>query len=146
MEAVGIVLGAIPLVMSALQSYKDAKKLGGLFLNRKKHVGKLIRALREQHGALKTNIVWLLKAIDEPDCDIQVGSYFEDADIRSKMIDYLGDPGFDHQDSLWRGLWIQVPKKLEAIDEGGTCGGRDPMDGLQAVTHLTKQDYQNPEK
>lgn len=93
MEVVGLVFGAIPLVISALQTYKDAKKLGGRFLNRKKHVEKLIRALQEQHGALETILHWLFKAIDEPYDETRVGSCFEDADVRLKMVEYLGPGG-----------------------------------------------------
>lgn len=117
MEAVGIVLGAIPLVIAALQSYKDTKKIGSRFLNRRKHVQRLIRALREQHGALQTNLVWLFKAIDEPDCDIEVGSYFEDADIRSKMVDYLGAGGFESFDMALNEAQQAVGRIARSIQE-----------------------------
>lgn len=141
MEAVGIVLGAIPLVILALQSYKDAKKFGGRFLNRKKHVEKLIRALREQHGALETNIVWLLKAIDEPDCDIRIGSYFEDADIRSKMIDHLGAPGFESFESALNRAQQAVEKIAQSIKD--FLPERQPIeDTLEAVIKIhSAEDY-----
>ena len=92
MEVAGVVLGAVPIVITALQYYKDTKKLGGRFLNRKKHVEKLIRALREHHGELQSNLDWLLKAIDEePDQDINL--LLKQPDIRLRMIEYLSSGG-----------------------------------------------------
>lgn len=117
MEAVGVVLGAIPLVISALRSYKDAKKFGGRFLNRKKHVEKLIRALQEQHGALQTIIIWLFKAIDEPYDDYETGSCFQDAIIRSKMIDYLGAEGFESFDLALKRAQQAVKQIARSIKE-----------------------------
>ena len=117
MEAVGLILGAIPLVISALQSYKDAKKFGSRFLNRKKHVEKLIRALREQHGVLQINIVWLFKAIDEPYHDVGVGNLFKDDAVHSKMIDFLGTEGFESYDSALKRAEQAIKKIARSIKE-----------------------------
>ncbi|MCJ1424114.1 hypothetical protein MMC29_002001 [Sticta canariensis] len=117
MEAVGLILGAIPLVISALQSYKDAKKFGSRFLNRKKHVEKLIRALQEQHGVLQINIVWLFKAIDEPYHDVGVGNRFKDAAIQSKMIDFLGTEGFESYDSALKRAEQAIKRIARSIKE-----------------------------
>ena len=92
MELAGVVLGAVPVVITTLQYYKDTKKLGGRFLNRKKHVEKLIRALREHHGELLSNLDWLLKAIDE-ESDQDISNLLQQPDVRSRMVDYLGTGG-----------------------------------------------------
>ena len=97
MEVVGVLLGAVPVVITALQYYKDTKKLGGRFLNRKKHVEKLIRALREHHGELQSNLDWLLKAIDEePGQDVSI--LLQQSDTQSRMIEYLGTAGSESFD------------------------------------------------
>ena len=92
MEVAGVVLGAIPIVIAALQCYKDTIKLGGRLFKRKKHVEKLIRALTEQKGALEQNLEWLSKAIDEP-CDRTENLDLEDEDIWEAMMGYLGSSG-----------------------------------------------------
>ncbi|KAM0804394.1 hypothetical protein BDR22DRAFT_960035 [Usnea florida] len=92
MEVAGVVLGAIPIVIAALQCYKDTIKIGGRLFKRKKHVEKLIRALNEQKGALEQNLEWLSKAIDEP-CDRIEELDLEDEDIREAMMGYLGSGG-----------------------------------------------------
>ena len=92
MEAVGVVLGAIPIVITALQCYKDTFRLGGRLFKRKKHVEKLIRTLNEQKGALEQNLEWLSKAIDEP-CDSIEELDLEDEVVRETMIEYLGSSG-----------------------------------------------------
>ena len=92
MEVAGIVLGAIPIVITALQCYKDTIKLGGRLFKRKKHVEKLIRALTEQKGALEQNLEWLSKAIDEPWHRIEELD-LEDEGIREAMIGHLGSSG-----------------------------------------------------
>ena len=92
MEVAGVVLGAVPVVITALQYYKDTKKLGGRLLNRKKHVEKLIRALREHHGELQSNLDWLLKAIDEEPAE-DTCNLLQEPDVRSRMIEYLGTGG-----------------------------------------------------
>jgi hypothetical protein len=95
MEIAGLVLGVVPLVITALQTYTDNKKFVGRLLNRKKHVDKLMRALREQHGVLETNLQSLLVAIDEPCQDMDnITAFLQRSEIRSKVIEYLGDPGF----------------------------------------------------
>lgn len=139
MEVAGLVLGAIPLVISALQTYKDAKKLGGRFLNRKKHVEKLIRALQEQHGALETILDWLFKAIDEPYDESRVESYFEDADIRSKMIDYLGPGGSKSFDLALKRAQQAVEQITRSIKE--FLPDTQPMDDtLKAVILIHSAD------
>ena len=92
MEVAGVVLGAIPIVIAALQCYKDTIKLGGRLFKRKKHVEKLIRALTEQKGALEQNLEWLSKAIDEP-CDRIEELDLEDEHVREAMMEYLGSSG-----------------------------------------------------
>ncbi|MCJ1465207.1 hypothetical protein MMC07_003823 [Pseudocyphellaria aurata] len=117
MEVVGIVLGAIPLVIAALQSYKDTRKIGSRFLKREKYVGRLIRALREQHGLLQTNLDCLFKSIGEPDYDIEAGSYFEDAAIRTKMVEYLGAQGFDSFEMALRGAQQSIERIARSIQD-----------------------------
>ena len=92
MEVAGVVLGAIPIVIAALQCYKDTIKLGGRLFKRKKHVEKLIRALTEQKGALEQNLEWLSKAIDEP-CDRVEELDLENEHVRDAMMGYLGSSG-----------------------------------------------------
>lgn len=92
MEAAGVVLGAIPIVITALKCYKDTIRLGGRLFKRKKHIEKLIRTLNEQKGALEQNLEWLSKAIGEP-CDRIEELDLEDELVRETMIEYLGSSG-----------------------------------------------------
>lgn len=92
MEAAGVVLGAIPIVITALQCYKNTFTLGSRLFRRKKHVEKLIRTLKQQEFALEQSLEWLAKAIDEP-CDSIEDLDLEDEVVRETMIEYLGVSG-----------------------------------------------------
>ncbi|PYI24163.1 hypothetical protein BO99DRAFT_439482 [Aspergillus violaceofuscus CBS 115571] len=79
-EVVGVVLGAIPLVLSALNACKSTKKT--ILLIRKKDdlLDQLIQSLREQEFLIQTDICLALKKTDLTETDI---------------IDMLNDAGFN---------------------------------------------------
>ena len=63
MEVARVVLGAIPVVITALQYCKDMKKAKRRFSDRKSIVRRLIETLQLQQGELELNLEWLGKAI-----------------------------------------------------------------------------------
>ena len=112
MEIAGLVLGAIPIVVTALQCSKDMRKITVRFSDRKNTVRKLIEALELQQGEIELNLEWLGKAIqidEEPIFDIQL--LLTRPDIQHKIDEYLGPRG---SKSFIRAL-EQVQRAIENI-------------------------------
>ena len=94
MEVAGVVLGAIPIVITALQYSKDMKRFTQRFSDRKSIIRRLIEALQLQQGELELNLEWLSKAMqleEEPASKIQL--LLARPDIQCKVVDYLGSGG-----------------------------------------------------
>ncbi|PYI34513.1 hypothetical protein BP00DRAFT_465516 [Aspergillus indologenus CBS 114.80] len=79
-EVVGVVLGAIPLVLSALNACKSTKKTIRLIRKKDVLLDQLIQSLREQEFFIQTDICLALKKTDLTETDI---------------IDMLNDTGFN---------------------------------------------------
>ncbi|RAH87364.1 hypothetical protein BO86DRAFT_2088 [Aspergillus japonicus CBS 114.51] len=79
-EVVGVVLGAIPLVLSALNACKSTKKTIRLIRKKDVLLDQLIQSLREQEFLIQTDICLALKKTDLTETDI---------------IDMLNDTGFN---------------------------------------------------
>jgi len=69
MEVAGLVLGVVPLAITALQCYKTGGELTDLIRNRRRHIEKLIRALHGHVAVLTLSLIWLLKEVNIYEAD-----------------------------------------------------------------------------
>jgi hypothetical protein len=60
-EAAGLVLGAIPLIISALENYENLSAPTNAFIHWKRHLGRLIRELYSIHTSYEQAVRLLLK-------------------------------------------------------------------------------------
>jgi hypothetical protein len=93
-EVAGLLLGAIPILVEGLGTYKKGIKSVRTGFRKRKEVEKLCRALQQQERVL----VELLKSIllrsgcDLPDeLPAQIKQVLDDADILATVREYLGD-------------------------------------------------------
>ncbi|KAI9040968.1 uncharacterized protein KD926_007509 [Aspergillus affinis] len=63
-EVAGVVLGAIPLIMSALDGYKTARQYLRFFVRKELLLNQLIWSLKEQKFFIETDVRLALKAAD----------------------------------------------------------------------------------
>ena len=92
-EVAGIILGAIPIIVTALQQYKTAKEKLSYFGNKALYIDRLIDSLEEQRVLIETDLYILLKATG---VDIGAHSFmshgqvFQDDEVEKELQDYLG--------------------------------------------------------
>ena len=61
LEVVGAVLGAVPLIVAALEHYKTSKRLWDRFRKTALHINELIEALDENHALMEASLDSLLQ-------------------------------------------------------------------------------------
>ena len=96
MEVAGLVLGALPIAISALKCYKTGRQLPDIVRNRKRHVETLIRALQGHDAALELYLVWLLKAVHVYERDHtprDIPHLVQDSECPRKIESFLGLKG-----------------------------------------------------
>ncbi|KAL2782475.1 hypothetical protein BJX66DRAFT_192514 [Aspergillus keveii] len=96
-EVAGLVLGAIPIVVAALKSYKEAKKRYIWFIGKQEHINRLIQSLNEQAYFIKSDVEVALRSTDFEQARIQsilTGpdlSLWNDDEVADAIRDYLGE-------------------------------------------------------
>ncbi|KAK6351858.1 hypothetical protein TWF718_005003 [Orbilia javanica] len=93
MEVAGLVLGALPIIYGAVQVYKDGKKGGNRFFQKRHGVKKLANSLLFHKGTLTEVVRKLLISSgcdDVLDLDENPFDYLMDPDIQGQLHDYLG--------------------------------------------------------
>jgi len=92
-EVVGLLLGAIPLLFPVLDHYKSGLSRIGAGFRKRKHIEKLVRALRLQQQTL----VEILKSVllssgcgDLPDDQAEFRALLARGDVQEDIMDYLG--------------------------------------------------------
>jgi hypothetical protein len=96
-EVAGVVLGAFPLLLSALEGYKNAATKARLWLNIRGEYEKCRHEVKAQEVALKSNLRILLLPLDIDNTKISRllgapgGDEWNDADITSQLKDRLHD-------------------------------------------------------
>lgn len=99
-EVAGLILGAVPLVVSALKSYKETKQRYIWFMSKEVCVDKLIQSLNEQVYFIKADLEVALRSTDlEQDkvTSILTGSdltSWRENEVAEAVQDYLGE-GFE---------------------------------------------------
>lgn len=97
LEVVGVVLGAIPLLISAIEKYKTASRRLKLYQQKVTLVNELIRSLKEQEFFIKADLSLTLKAtsIGQDHIPILLQNpslgVLDDQDLSDEIREYLGE-------------------------------------------------------
>ena len=92
-EAVGIALGVLPIVLQSVDEYKDRIRRIGTAIRKRNHVEKLARALLLQQQILEEVIKAVSLACGCENVDALEADpleYFGDESVRERIEDYLG--------------------------------------------------------
>jgi hypothetical protein len=93
-EIAGIVLGALPILFSALDGYRNSISRIGQGFRRRKTIEKLARALRMQRQTL---LAIIKQIILESGCeslptqDSEISSFLKEQETKARVSNYLGD-------------------------------------------------------
>jgi hypothetical protein len=63
-EVAGLVIGVVPIVITALEEYQQFNRKRDAFSNRKLHVARMIRALTEHQVLIEGDVEVLLRSVD----------------------------------------------------------------------------------
>ena len=115
MEVAGLVIGVLPLAITALSCYQTGKKMSDNVRKRKMHIQSLVRALKGYETILKLNIEWILKSTNAyDDYEGQGLEILQDVDVQEGIVKFLSKSGTE---SLGAAL-MEVHEILEHIAEG----------------------------
>lgn len=95
-EVTGGILGAIPVIISALEQYKKTRETWRRFRQKALYIDRLIQALEEQKVLIETDLNLLLRAVGfENDDVVAMGSdschdCLRDSEIATEIEQYLG--------------------------------------------------------
>ena len=95
MEVAELVIAVVPLIISALEQYREARRGIRRFKRISFHLNRLIQALREQIFCLETDLQQLLKAAefeeDITDVDHEdLQAFILRSDVGAKLGPYMG--------------------------------------------------------
>ena len=130
LEVAGVVLGAVPILISALESYQKLGKKRDAFRKKSLHIDRIIRALRWQHRLIYVDIKIVLRnaGLGHP---VEIGDLeglLKRQDVQDAMSDLLGDSCSDYLDILRQceKSLIDVGKAVKGFQEGSwVCNKRD---------------------
>ncbi|KAK3949102.1 hypothetical protein QBC32DRAFT_267492 [Pseudoneurospora amorphoporcata] len=97
-EVVGVVLGALPILISAIEGWQKGKAKVTILLRKRRYVEKLALALYTHERSLSETVKSILIGSGCKDplrLDDDPVGYLEDAAIRDQVLDYLGEEDFD---------------------------------------------------
>jgi hypothetical protein len=105
MEVAGVVLGAIPIAIAALECYVASDSLFSNVFSRQTHVRSLARSLRGYRMEYRTSLELLLRRIGVYDptehTHEDISALLQDPLTSTRLKDYLGDEKFDvYQDAI----------------------------------------------
>lgn len=93
-ETAGLVLAAIPVLLTLLDVYKDGLKRTAVFFKRKKHIEKLSRALLTQRALFTENVRILLLRVEVdhiPEKPLELFELLNDNnEVRARIEHFLG--------------------------------------------------------
>ena len=125
-EVAGLVLGAIPLIISALEHYKATRNLWVAALQKAFYIDRLIEALEDQKALIESDLslVLLASGFDEAD----IGSMDADAclvlltkeNVIGEVSDYLGNMYEHYTKALIRcqTSLVNITKDIEGLALG----------------------------
>ncbi|KAL4733248.1 hypothetical protein BDV11DRAFT_214090 [Aspergillus similis] len=125
-EVVGILLGAIPLVVSALKTYKETKQRYIWFMNKEPYINRLIQSLNEQIYFIRADVDIALQStglehdkikafLSDPDLD-----FLSNQEVADAIRDYLGEGLQLYLDALARcqNMICNIVKNLNGLVSG----------------------------
>lgn len=95
-EITGVILGAIPVIIGALEQYKKARETWHRFNQKGLYIDRLIQALEEQSVLIETDLHLLLRAVGFQRDDIiakggnNCHDCLRDSEIATEIEQYLG--------------------------------------------------------
>ena len=107
-EVAGLILGAVPLIIAALEQYKKTRETIYLFRRKALYIDRLIDALEEQRVLIESDLNQLLRAAGiESDEVAAAGAtschdLLQDPDIATEIAQYLGQTFQPYQKALKR--------------------------------------------
>ena len=109
LEVAGVILGAIPIIISAIDKYKTTSQRLKWFRYKEPYIAQLIQSLKEQKFFLESDIIVTLKMstdlesneisnwLQKPD-----SSLFEDPEIAEAVREYLGEGYIQYKGAIDR--------------------------------------------
>lgn len=116
-EVVGVVLGALPLIITAVDQYRVSKRLFHVFRYKEPYIDRLIQSLKEQKFFIESDLHMTLKETFVDQEFVQTTSViFDNPQVAEAVEEYLGD-GYQH--------YIVALSRCEQIlaDIAGNIGG-----------------------
>jgi uncharacterized membrane protein YcgQ (UPF0703/DUF1980 family) len=131
LEVVGVVLGALPLMIAAIDQYKATSQRLKFFRFKEPFVGELIQALREQQFFLETDLHVTLQATDLDKQEIAdllakpAAKLFENPDIAIDVQQYLGDGYGPYTASVTKceRILFDIAKHIRGLTSTEVCLG-----------------------
>lgn len=109
-EVAGLILGAVPMTIAALEQYKTAHGMLITFRNKSALVERLIGVLKEQKFELESEFALMLRAAGYTSRGEDLQAVFLRNDIAETFCEYLG-PGYDP----YRNALVRCQTSLEDI-------------------------------
>lgn len=122
-EIVGVVLGAIPLLISAIEKYKATSQRLKYFKYKEPYIAQLIQSLEDQKFFLESDLYIPLNSthleedqinhlICQPNPDL-----FQDTEISQALREYLGDGYAPYQRAVTRchQILVQIASNINGL-------------------------------
>ncbi|KAL8703265.1 MAG: hypothetical protein Q9201_003546 [Fulgogasparrea decipioides] len=121
-EVVGVVLGAAPLIVSALENYKISKRLWTRMRKTALHINELIEALAENQALIEASVDFLFQKIDADDAflgynAVDCASRLRRKDTASDIQSFLGMLYKPYEKALLRceRILLGIVNKLDGL-------------------------------
>ena len=126
LEVAGVVLGAVPLIVAALEHYKISKKLWDRFRKTAMHINELIEALDENHALIEASLNSLLQKAGSAEgvCiandTMDYGSRLRNKEIALDLQSFMGRLYKPYEKALLRceQTLLRIINKLDGLVQG----------------------------
>ena len=126
LEVAGVILGSIPIIVSALGQYKTIKEKRRFFQRKALYIDRLIQSLKEQEALVEANLLVLLRAAGFDRDEIQAMNLtshhevFNRPDSAEELREYLGALYDPYQRALSRceNSLINISTKIGGFTPG----------------------------
>jgi hypothetical protein len=125
-EVVGVLLGAAPLIISALEGYQRLGKKRDAFKRKSLHIDRMVRALNWQQKLIHSDVKIVLRnaGLDETTIDQHVGiGRYQDLlrrqDVQDAVSSFLGDNCSTYLEIIQQceSTLLRVAKAVKGFDE-----------------------------
>ena len=122
-EVAGLILGAVPLIISALEHYKKTRETWRNFRQKSLYIDQLTEALEEQKVLIETDLRLILRAAGFEEADkssMRAHAYLDllqRPDVIFEIALYLGDIYEPYRKALYRcqSRLVEISKNLEGL-------------------------------